>query len=259
VSHVEKRSTRCDFWSDPEAYELEERARPDEMLMQRAAAEIAVKYLDGVPGATALDLCCGTGISMESLVAHPNVILVVGVDISLRYLEYARKVYANSRLAPILIHGDAVLAPLPRERWDIVMLASAYHHIEDDRKIQFLRRVHSLIGACGRAVIAENILPIYDINDRQDYNRAVSDFYSEVLSTARRHNPHLPNHVADLIQRVAQYGVDGAHEYKVSMAILHEHLAEAQLQVVEQRTVWPEDGSLLGGNGGNYVFLVRSA
>lgn len=49
-----------DYREDPEAYEIEERSRPDEMIMIDRANEWASLWLDQCEGAFALDLCCGT-------------------------------------------------------------------------------------------------------------------------------------------------------------------------------------------------------
>lgn len=247
-----------DYKDDPEAYELEEHSRPDEMLMLRTARDTTIGILNSRKEAAVLDLCCGTGLSLEGIVDHPNVSIVAGVDISVPYLEFAKQRFFTYRRQPILICGDAVFIPLPQPHWDVVVLASAYHHIEDDRKIQFLSRVRSLLGGSGYAVMAENILPEYQINNEADYARSVRQFYAQVLNTAKQNNPELPAHVENLIYKVAQYGCDGEYEYKVSLPLLHRDLMAAGLRIVDQRRVWPDDNISLG-TGGNYVFTICSS
>jgi ubiquinone/menaquinone biosynthesis C-methylase UbiE len=246
-----------DYKDDPEAYEIEEKFRPDEMLMLQVAGKMAVETLDCTQDAVVLDLCCGTGLSLQQMIEHPNVSLAIGVDISKPYLDFANKRYRNSRLKPTLILGDAVSIPLPTHEWDIIMLASAYHHIEDSRKLKFLQRVHQLISNTGYAIIAENILPEYQEDNIDDYVRAVKEFYNQVLITAQEQNPHLPDYVANLIKKVAQYGCDGDYEYKVCLSVLLKHLREAQLNIVSHQRVWPKDESVFGGSGGNYIFKVQ--
>lgn len=247
-----------DYKDDPEAYEIEERSRPDEMLMLDRAGEYASSWLDDHPRAHTLDLCCGTGLSMRSLVTHPHTASVTGVDISVPYLDYARRTYASAEIQPRFIIGDAVEAPTPLRQYDLLMLASAYHHIEDDRKLRFLHRVRSLIGRSGRAVMAENILPRYIRGDPSSYANSVRCFYVEVLKTARAFNPKLSDHVAGLIERVAEYGYAGEYEYKVSMDILRAHLASAGLEVVRCERVWPLDNLVLEPDAGNFVFLLKT-
>ncbi|MCX5966033.1 MAG: hypothetical protein NT070_23790 [Cyanobacteria bacterium] len=55
-----------DYKDDPEEYELEEHARPDEMLMLMTAKDTVLEILDSCEKASVLDLCCGTGLSLEA-------------------------------------------------------------------------------------------------------------------------------------------------------------------------------------------------
>lgn len=244
-----------DYKDDPEAYELEEHSRPDEMLMLMTARYTALKILESCKKASVLDLCCGTGLSLEGIVEHPNISIVVGVDISIPYLEFAKRRFSSCCRQPILICGDAVSTPLPQSHWDVIVLASAYHHIENNRKVQFLSRVHDLLGSSGYAVMAENILPEYETNNEAAYASSVRQFYSQVLNTAKQKNPELPAYVENLIYRVAQYGCDGEYEYKVSLPLLYCDLIASGLRIVSQRRVWPDENDSLG-NGGNYVFII---
>jgi len=248
-----------DYREDPDAYEIEERSRPDEMAMIGAASDTSVQCLNSMKDAKVLDICCGTGLSMAKMVGHPNMQCLVGVDICKTYLDYARKVYAGEAIEPTFILGDAITTPLPFERWDLIMMASAYHHIEDARKVSFLKRIRSFLGPDGRGIIAENILPDYVPNDYDDYCRAVRFFYREVLTTARAENPNISDHVVGLIERVAQYGFDGCYEYKVCLPVLLGHLEEAGLRIISSKRVWPEGGTLAQTTGGNYVFVVSNA
>ena len=208
--------------------------------------------------ACVLDLCCGTGLSMANAVSHFAVRDVVGVDICKPYLDFARRAHFGKPARLALIEGDAVTVDLPDLRWDMVILSSAYHHIEDERKLTFLRRVRGLLsGDKARALIAENLLPEYAASNKSDYARAVREFYSAVLSTAKSANPHLDPHVQGLIERVAQYGCDGDYEYKSSWSIFLRDLHSAGLGIIQSRRVWPDERDLLGGTGGNYVIEVK--
>lgn len=246
-----------DYKDDACAYEIEERSRPDEMIMLQEAGKKASSILDNIPEANCLDLCCGTGLSLEHIARHRNAADIVGVDISANYLAFANDVYSNTSVPIYFILGDAVSTALPRQRWDLIMMASAYHHIEDERKIEFLRRVRSLLGSTGQAVVAENILPDYTEGEIEEYKSAVRRFYDQVLRSAREQNPQLPRFVEGLIEKVAQYGFEGDYEYKVCMKIFKRHLDEGGLAIVSESRVWPVDPTMLGANAGNFVFQLQ--
>jgi SAM-dependent methyltransferase len=247
-----------DYRDDAEAYELEERSRPDEMAMLDTVGHWAACFLHNCNKARVLDLCCGTGLSMEHVVDHPCATVVVGVDISRQYLAFANLKYKDSRSPPVFVRGDAVESTLPFADFDVILMASAYHHIEDARKVAFLRRVHSLLGKRGHGFIAENILPPYDRSDRDTYAAAVRSFYEEVYQTAVRAKPNLDPYVAGLIRRVAQYGFDGEYEYKVCWSLFEQDLHSAGLSIIRSQKVWPTESSSLG-SGGNYVLEVSAA
>jgi ubiquinone/menaquinone biosynthesis C-methylase UbiE len=246
-----------DYRDDADAYELEEHARPDEMAMLTTVGNWASTFLNKADRARVLDLCCGTGLSMESLVDHRNVSIVVGVDISEPYLAFAKRKYLSASLPPLLIHGDAVSCAVPFDDFHVIMMASAYHHIDDARKIAFLTRVRVLLGRTGHGFIAENILPPYKTDDRQSYAEAVSSFYRKVYECAVRADPSLDKYAADLIKRVAQYGYDGDYEYKVCWSVFERDLTASGLTIVQSEKVWPVGESPLG-TGGNYVLEVRA-
>ncbi len=245
-----------DYKDNAEAYELEERSRPDEMAMLKEGGEKAKELLSRLESANVLDLCCGTGLSMEYIVNHQNTALIVGVDISKNYLEFCQNQYKNSLHPPLLIQGDAVTAELPTKKWDIIMMASAYHHIEDERKIEFLKRVKALLGKEGTGIIVENILPKY--SNSLEYSNSVKRFYDAVLETAKAENPLLPEYVEGLIRKVAEYGCDGDYEYKVSMDIFKNHLKKVGLKIIEEKKVWPNTEERLNKDAGNFVFLIKS-
>jgi ubiquinone/menaquinone biosynthesis C-methylase UbiE len=246
-----------DYRFDPVAYEEEERARPDEMEMIAAAGRAAARLMDGMDDVHLLDLCCGTGLPLSSVSAHARLGRAVGVDNCAEYLAFARDRFAATpRVA--FIEDDAVTAELPMGAWDIILMCSAYHHIEDRRKLEFLHKARRLLTPRGRIVMAENVLPPYRSRDRQTYRAAVSWFYREVLRECERSNPTMPAHITGLIQRVAQYGHDGDYEYKVNMTVLRRHLAAAQLDVVDCTKVWPTSGLLALTDGGNYILVLQA-
>lgn len=245
-----------DYKDDAAAYELEELSRPDEMAMIDAAADWAKAALDNRANAALLDLCCGTGLSLRGILGHPGIGETVGVDISSQYLAFARQRFAQVRSLR-LIRGDAVDCVLPERHWDVIVLCSAYHHIEDERKVGFLEKVRALLKPGGVALVAENILPPYAPADSASYSDAVRFFYREVLSTAEASNPDLPDQVRGLILRVAQYGCDGDYEYKSSMEVFLRHVGEAGLSISRYRKVWPTEGPLCVTTGGNYVFALQ--
>ncbi len=246
-----------DYKNNPIAYEIEEKARPDEMKMIDGVTRVANMYLNGFINARILDLCCGTGLPLIGLVNHKNIKDIIGVDISNEYLDFARDRFKDNYNIKF-IDGDALDTELPLNSWDIIILSSAYHHIENTRKRQFFTKVSSLLSKRGVAIIGENILPPYKINDIESYKDSVRLFYNEVIFTAEKDGKKLPNDVRALIERVAKYGFDGEYEYKVSLDIMLNDIKSVGLHIIQQEKIWPYQGSLCLTTGGNYVITVSN-
>ena len=243
-----------DYREDPDAYELEQRSRPDEMRMVARVGEYARQELSRFSSGRVLDICCGTGMSLESLVGHRSLHSALGLDICSSYLDYARRRFSGVSEKFKFVLGDAVDARLERMCFEVVILCSAYHHIEDSRKNDLLVRVYDLLAPKGVAIMAENVLPPYG-SSPGSYEDAVRIFYEEVLATAEECNPDLPDRVRGLIKRVAQYGCDGEYEFKTSLSVLKSHLSGARLRVKRWERVWSAPS--LGGDAGNFVFLLE--
>ena len=247
-----------DYRFDPQAYEEEERSRPDEMAMIESAISNLKRFVDARNTTDLLDMCCGTGLPLSLILPHERIRTVTGLDICQEYLQFARRSFAAAPNVSFVL-GDAIDQPLPFQKYDAILLCSAYHHVEDTRKVDFLKRVRSLLAMGGRAFMAENILPPYDDRDLMSYQRSVTTFYDSVLNDAISRNPQLPIRVKQLIERVAKYGCDGDYEYKVSIDILLRDIKLAGLEVENIEKVWPAQGMLAATTGGNYSLVLRVA
>jgi ubiquinone/menaquinone biosynthesis C-methylase UbiE len=245
-----------DYRYDPIAYELEEMSRPDEMAMLDRLGMECNTVLDNMADAQVLDLCCGTGLSLQYIVNHVNAKKVVGVDNCVEYLEFAKSKFQGHPNIELVLH-DAVTVNLPIKQWDLIIMASAYHHIRDVEKSIFLKKVHHLLSDRGIVILAENILPEYELNNTRSYENSVSVFYKEVLKTAHEENPDLPEYVKDLIWKVAEYGFAGDYEYKTSYSVLKNYLFECELRIMAENRVWPLAGPLSFTTGGNYVMKIK--
>jgi ubiquinone/menaquinone biosynthesis C-methylase UbiE len=245
-----------DYQFDPVAYEREQAARPDEQWLYSVSANWARRLIDKSDhNCAVLDLCCGTGLSVRRIFPHRNLRRVVGLDNCPQYLSFAKTRFLDFEPHPELVEADAVTGSIPSENWDVVMMISAYHHIEDERKLAFLTRVRDLLGSGGRAIVGENVLPEYITGDKDSYCAAIRQFYDRVKYDVIRQNKKVDNKVLMTIERVAKHGFDGDYEYKVKYSVMLNHFEECGLKIIHARRVWPEKP--IGGSGGNYVIILR--
>lgn len=245
------------FAHDAVAYEAEEWSRPDEMALFNCLWQEARRELDARPDSVILDLCCGSGMSLVGVVSHPHARQVIGVDISEELLDFAR-----SRFLPFqhlsFVCADAVVAPLAPAQFDLILASSAYHHIDDQRKTQFLDQCHSLLKEDGQLLVAENVLPPY-VDREVSYDLAVTSLYEAVTTTALQAYPVLPSSIREMIQENVRLSICRQYEFKVDRATLLADIGRAGFVVDREYKPWPSsaDNSRLPEPAGNFLFVLR--
>ncbi len=121
--------------------------RRDAAWRRRAAALAQVR-----PGASALDLCTGTGKLAEEL-RRQGAGEVIGLDFSAAMLARARRRYPHVRFQK----GDALALPHPAARFDVVTMAFGVRNLVD--RAQGLREARRVLRPDGRCVILEFARP----------------------------------------------------------------------------------------------------
>ncbi len=108
-----------------------------------------------------LDLGTGAGETAARVLEIHERARLVGIDSSAEMLAGAAEVLPSDRVT--LVRQD-LAAPLPDQRFDLVVSALAIHHLEGDRKSELFRRVAQALVPGGRFVMGDVIVP----DDRAD-------------------------------------------------------------------------------------------
>lgn len=231
-------------------YEAVEAAAPQEKAMLSAAVQELSMLVNSGSKPVVLDVCCGTGNFIGELAEKIPFSGGVGVDVNLAYLDFAQNRFKDKTIS--FEHGDAVFWKSDK-KFDIVLLGSAYHHIEDERKPDFLKNVLTHLKEDGFAVFAENILPRY--NNSIEYKDGVRLFYEHRTEDAKKHG--VSSQAVTLLERIMQFGVDREYEYKVDFPRFKKHLKEAGFEIILKKRVWGKRKFL--DDAGDYVVIARKA
>jgi ubiquinone/menaquinone biosynthesis C-methylase UbiE len=117
------------------------------------ARQVAVDLIS--EGSSVLDLGCGTGLLGFALVEKKNC-RVVGLDLSLRMLEFARRANPLPRLE--FVYGDATdLSAFPDRSFDYATLLMLVHELTRPQQILALREA---LRVAGRAIIIDAAVPL---------------------------------------------------------------------------------------------------
>ena len=80
-----------------------------------------------LPGARALDLCCGTGDMAAALRRQGSAAEIVGADFSRGMLSRGARKFESSRIAPV--EADALRLPFPDQSFDLVVSAFGFRNL----------------------------------------------------------------------------------------------------------------------------------
>lgn len=139
-----------------------------------------------------LDVGCGPGTNARSF---DRAEAYVGIDLSEEYVAYASKHFSGDfRIA------DVTVAQPDLGKFDLVLMNSLMHHLDDKSARRLLSRIPALIAPGGEVqiidlVLAETGLPRrLALADRGEFPRTV-DSWREIVSSAMQVTEMSPFHV----------------------------------------------------------------
>jgi SAM-dependent methyltransferase len=169
-----------------------------------ARQEFIARYIRPKPNMRILDLGCGPASVLEYL---PEYIHYVGADLSLEYIDAARKKYGN-RGNFFCLSVDEI-PEVVLEKYDLVMGIGVLHHLEDDQARGFFSTAAGALDDkdAGRCLtvdpcFVERQNPIARLLIRMDrgqnvrradeYSALARDFFSSVNQEIRHDRLRLP-------------------------------------------------------------------
>jgi len=93
-----------------------------------------------------LDIGCGTGTFS---VLFKN---YIGIDISPRFIQYARKKYGREFYV-----GDALKLEFPDNSFDNILVVGVLHHLDDVKFLQVISEIKRVLKKNGRVLVMEDI------------------------------------------------------------------------------------------------------
>lgn len=199
-------------------------------------------------GKRVLDLCCGTALLARNWLQGRDV-RYVGVDKNGAFAAFAQERLAGDERFSLVVE-DAVDARVGG-KFDVVVLTSAYHHIEDKRKVLFLRNAARHLKKDGVVVVYEKFIRHYQT--AAEAADAGMEFYKERILQMMRGEKLTQVQLFALYNELYLTAVR-KEEYKVPLARFLGDAAQAGLQVVKKECLWP-----LGQDAGDWLLVLRPA
>ncbi|MBU1083364.1 class I SAM-dependent methyltransferase [Patescibacteria group bacterium] len=193
-----------------------------------------------------LDMCSGPGNFVNHLAfVLPN-IKVVCVDINAGFVEYGKRRFRRWKF----VQGDVTKISL-RKKFRFIVASSAYHHIPDNQKLDFLCNIRKHLTNDGVVIMCDNFLPNYSGKNKQ---QAAKSYYSE-LRKWYCHGNATPEAIR-VIKGVERTELEGCEEYKVPFKIFLAQLKKAGLIIDTDIAVW-QPYQFAKDNAGSHVLILK--
>jgi SAM-dependent methyltransferase len=238
-----------DYKDDPRALELAQATFNEEGLYAAITEFAASWYATAKRPARIVDLCAATGLTAMRICRQVPVVSATLVDSDQRALEHAAQHFLD---VPLEVRCEDAAGFVDPHPFDLVLANSAYHHIPDDRKVEFLKAARALVAEDGAILIGEHFLPPY--RGLSEFREAVVFFYTQLLGELQNRE-ELPSAV-DVIRQSALYCWLGEYEYKVSWELFLDHCAVAGLGVERVSRIWQPD-ALRDSDTGTFAVWLR--
>lgn len=200
-----------------------------------------------------LDLCCGTGILPLMLLDIPN-IEFIGVDKNKAFLESARERTKNKDNFKWILKD--VLAYETGLKFDIVILTSAYHHIENKFKTLLLQKIFKLLKDNGVLIIYEKAIRPY--SNEEEFVKSNEEFYLKRIEYLKKtEGKRLNKKQFNALMNVCALSASAEEEYKVDYDYIIKDLDKTDFKVVKEIKIWPKEDLFHNEKVGDFVFVVK--
>jgi len=132
---------------------------------------------------TLIDLMCGPGYLLGQIASRRKDLVLKGLDIDKRYINYARKKYPQ-----INFQLGNILSWKQKEYFDAVICTGSLHHIPYDKQEKVVKKMASLVKPDGFVIISDSYLDKYS-NERQRKLAAAKLGYEYLKQTIKNKAP----------------------------------------------------------------------
>lgn len=195
-----------------------------------------------------LDVCSGPAEFPNHLSVLLPKIKATCVDVNERFMnESAARFHGWT-----FIKADTVSMRLGK-KYKIITASSAYHHIPDRQKLDFLRNLKRHLSKDGFILMCDNFIPSY--RSLKGREKAVNTYYKELKKYFQQGNA--TQKALRIIEGVYLQDISQEGEYKTSFTVFKNLCLKAGLTIKTDLPVW-QPTSFAKDNAGSRVLILES-
>ncbi|MBI4599828.1 class I SAM-dependent methyltransferase [Candidatus Uhrbacteria bacterium] len=168
------------------------------------------------------------------------------VDINDQFMSEGKKRFSRWKM----IMADVVLMHLEK-KFSVITASSAYHHIPDTKKEQFLKNLSRHLVGGGFILVCDNFIPRYGRGSRK---KAVDTYYRELKKYFKK--GHATSEAQEIISGVHTQDREQGGEYKVSFEMFKKQCARSGFEITTDIPVW-QPRPLQKDNAGSHVIVLK--
>ena len=162
----------------------------------------------------------GTGLLTRELLQKRNIKSIIPVEISRIFVNKFKQNFPGQKI----IKADAVRYRNAQEV-DCVAMTLVWHHIEDERKKEFLENIFLQLKEGGKIIIGDVFLLPY--RDESDRDKSLRIFHYDRISKIK------DDFIKEVEEQTLKEGLTRDGEYKTSEEVLRKLLVEVGFKKIE--------------------------
>ncbi len=206
-------------------YDKLQNLRPDYMGAKTALIDLGTKYLIQRKDIILADFCCGTGSNTKMLAERLSVAHSILVDINKEFIEIAKNSKIKAKTIEPIVND--ILSVHLSSHADAVISMFAYHHVPDDSKLDYIKKMTEVLKKDGLLFLGEIYIPNKELTIK---------YYEQLYNSINHKTPEL--------KRFLMETAKSSHfEYKVKKAFADKQLFSANFSLLESKKIYPTDDS----------------
>lgn len=242
-----------EYQFDPNGVELGHTSATERLLYSAITEAAQARFRVSRRPLAILDVCAASGGCANEVLKKLPCDQLCLVDIESVMCEAAEK--RRWPTANVSIHQADAVAWKADRQFDLILMNSAYHHIEDARKATFLLNMRPHLRRNGRILVGEHFLPYYHQDSLESYRQAVMQFYEARIAELQAKGDS--QSVIDVIRQTGRYCWERRYEFQVCMDLFHSHARQAGLDICDQQRVWPSGLTPLPPDSGSFLVQLQ--